>query len=595
MGKLRRFGIVLLAIALAAALCVPAYAEAAGETRTVRIIGTSDLHGKFVPWDYALNAESTSGSVAQLATAVAEYRDENTLLVDAGDTIQDNSADIFLGEGVHPMVQAMNALKYDVCVTGNHEYNYGMDVTKKTIADMQAKVLTGNVYDENGDPIADGYAIFEVNGLRVAVIGMVTQNITRWDAANLAECTVTDPLEETRKIIDAIEGQYDLLVGVFHMGIANEYEVPNSGVTDILNACPEFDVMVSSHEHALIESQDINGVLVVQNKNQAQTMAVIDVTLEPDGEGWKVAEKTAHSVAIADYEPDAAMMEMLAPYDEQARENAMEVVGQLEGGALAPENEIAEIPTAQVEDTALIDLINEVQMYYTGAPVSAAALFTMDANLYPGDIHKCDMSLIYKYTNTLYKLHMNGAQLKKYMEWSVDYYNQYEDGDLTISFNPDIRAYNYDMFAGVNYEVDVSKPAGERIVNLTWPDGTPVEDADEFDIAVNNYRANSNLLSPGEIFEPDDLPTLLEIDVRGDIGGIRELIGDYIVNVKGGVITPEVDNNWKVIGNNWDEALHEEAVELLAEGALSIPTSEDGRTPNVEPVTAEDVAEVKAQ
>ena len=591
MSTCKRLGSLFLILALVMSLCAGAVASAdEPETRSIRILGTSDLHGKFMPWDYALNAESKSGSMAQLATAVAQYRDENTLLVDAGDTIQDNSADIFIGsEDVHPMVQAVNALNYDVWVTGNHEYNYGMDVTKKTIADMTAKTLVGNVYDENGEAIADGCAIFERNGLRVAVIGMVTPNITRWDAANLANCTVTDPLEETRKLIDALDGQYDLLVGVFHMGVANEYGVANSGVTDILNACPEFDVMVSSHEHALIPATDINGVLVVQNKNMAQTMSVIDVTLEKSGDGWVVTQKTAESVSIADFEPDPAFVEAFGRYDELAREDAEVVVGKLEGGALAPENEIAEIPTAQIEDTALIDLINDVQMYYTGAPVSAAALFVMNANLYPGDIHKCDMALIYKYTNTLYKLHMTGAQLKKYMEWSVSYYNQYQPGDLTVSFSPDIRAYNYDMFAGVNYEVNIARPAGSRIENLTWPDGTPVADEDEFDIAVNNYRANSQLLAPGEIYEAGDLPQLLEIDVHGEIGGVRELIREYIVNVKGGTITPEVDNNWRITGNDWDIALHQKAVEMLAAGELTIPTSEDGRTPNVKAVTEADI------
>lgn len=449
--------------------------------------------------------------------------------------------------------------------------------------------ITEWTYDENGDPIADGCTIIDGDSVRVAVIGMVTPNIVRWDAENLKDCKVTGPLEETRKIIDAIQGRYDVLVGVFHMAINNEYDTPNSGVADILNACPEFDVMISSHGHVQIPGEDINGVLVVQNKNMAQTMAVIDLTLEKDGDGWKVVDKTSESVSIADYEPDPAIVALLGKYDEEAREDAMQVVGQLTGGALAPENEIAEIPTAQIEDTALIDLINAVQMYYTGAPVSAATLFVMDANMFPGDIHKCDMALVYKFTNTLYKLHMNGAQLKRYMEWSVDYFNTYKPGDLTISFNPDIRAYNYDMFAGVNYEVNIANAPGSRIENLTWPDGTPVKDDDEFDIAVINYRANSQLLAPGEIYAEGDMPTLLETDVRGDIGGVRELIGDYIVNVKGGSISPECDDNWRITGNDWDPALHEKAVEMLANGELSIPASEDGRTPNIKSITEDDL------
>ncbi len=561
-------------------------------TKTLRIIGTSDLHGKFMPWDYPLNTESTSGSIAQLSTAISEYRTDDTLLLDAGDTIQGNCANIFLkDDDVHPMVQGINALDYDAWVTGNHEYNYGMDVLKKVISDSDCKVLVGNVYDENGEPLADGYSIFEKDGIRIAVIGMVTPNIVRWDAMNLKDWTVTDPLDETRKIIESIEGQYDVLVGLFHMGIDDEYNMENSGVTDILNACPEFDVMISSHEHALITGEDINGVLVVQNKSQAQTMSVIYLTLENDGDGWKVADKTAESINIADYEADPEMVTLLQKYDDEAREDAMQVVGKLEGGPLAPENEIDVIPTAQIQDTALIDLINTVQMHYSGAEVSETSLFVPEANLYPGDIHKCDMALIYKYDNTLYKLHMNGAQLKKYMEWSAQYYNTYKPGDLTISFDPEIRAYLFDMFDGVNYEVNIANEPGSRIENLTWPDGTLVKEDDEFDLAVNNYRASTQLLSPGEIFEEDEMPELVEIDIHGEIGGIRELIGDYIVNVKGGTIRPECDDNWRITGNDWDEELHEKAVEMLAAGELEIAASEDGRTPNVKAVTVDDLGE----
>ncbi|MCR4907326.1 MAG: 5'-nucleotidase C-terminal domain-containing protein [Lachnospiraceae bacterium] len=561
-----------------------------GETKTLRIIGTSDLHGKFFPWDYALDEENSSGSLAQLSSAIKEFRTEDTLLFDAGDTIQDNYADIFIGdEDVHPMIQGMNAMNYDVWVTGNHEYNFGLDITKKTIADFGGRALVGNVYDEAGKPLSDGYTIISKNGVRVAVIGMVTPAITRWDAANLAGCTVTDALEETRKILEKIKGQYDVLIGVFHMGINRDFNMPNSGVTDILNACPEFDLMISSHEHQLIPSEYINDVLVVQNKNMAQTMAVVDLTLEKDGDGWEVKNRSAESVEIAGFAPDPEITDLLEKYDAKAREDARKVVGRLEGGPLAPENEIAEIPTAQIEDTAFIDLINKVQMHYSGAKVSSAALFSSYANLYPGDIRKCDVSLIYKYSNSLYKLKMTGAQLKKYMEWSAKYYNTYQDGDLTISFNPDMRIYLYDMFEGVNYEINVANKPGHRIENLTWPDGTPVKDEEEFEIAVNNYRADSFLLSPDGLYKGEALPEVLETDIRGDIGGIRELIADYIVNEKGGIITPECNYNWKITGNDWDPALHEKAVKELSEGKLTISSSEDGRTLNVRAVRVEDL------
>lgn len=561
------------------------------ETMDLQILATSDLHGKFNPWDYALNEESKSGSMAQVASAVKELRTDNTILVDAGDTIQDNSADLFFDEEIHPMSLAMNEIGYDVWVTGNHEYNFGGDVLKKVISQQKAKVLTGNVKDPEGKPLADSYTIIEKGGAKIGIIGMVTPNITRWDSANLEGWTVTDPVEETRKIIDEIKDQTDVLIAVMHMGMNNEYEVKNSGAEDLANACPELDLIVASHEHRLIEGEEVNGVLVVMNKNSAATMAKVDLILEKQEDGsWEVAERTSESLDMSAYEPDKELMEKLAPYDERAKEDAAVVIGKLEGGSLAPENEIAEIPTAQIQDTALIDLINEVQMYYTGADVSAAALFNMNANLKEGEIRKCDTALVYKYANTLYKLEMTGAQLKKYMEWTASYYNTWKPGDLTISFNPEIRAYQYDMFAGVNYDINVANEPGSRIENLTWPDRKPVKDEDVCTIAVNNYRASSQLLSPGEVFdEGEELPKLLEIDVRGDVGGVRELIGLYINEVKGGVITPVVDNNWKIVGNDWDASKHEEAVKLLKEGKLTIPSSEDGRTPNVAAITEADL------
>lgn len=561
------------------------------ETVDLQILATSDLHGKFAPWDYALNEESKSGSMAQIATALKELRTENSILVDAGDTIQDNSSDLFFDEEIHPMALAMNEMNYDVWVTGNHEYNFGGDVLKKVISQQKADVLTGNVKDADGNPLADGYTILDKNGVKVGVIGMVTPNITRWDATNLEGWTVTDPVEETKKIIEEIKDETDVLIGVMHMGMDNEYEVKNSGAVDLANACPELDLIVASHAHQLIPGEEVNGVLVVMNKSGASTLADVHLKLEKQEDGsWDVIDRTSDVLDMSTYEPDADLMEKLAPYDERAKEEANVVIGKLEGGNLAPENEIAEIPSAQIQDTALIDLINEVQLYYTDADVSAAALFNMNANLKEGDIRKCDTALVYKFANTLYKLEMTGAQLKQYMEWSASYYNTWKPGDLTISFNPDVRSYLYDMFAGVNYEINIANEPGSRIQNLTWPDGTPVKDEDVFTIAVNNYRATSQLLTPGEVYkEGDPLPKLLEIDVRGDAGGVRELIGLYISEVKGGVITPQTDNNWKIVGNEWDAAKHEQAVKLLKEGKLTIPTSEDGRTPNVKAITEADL------
>lgn len=588
--------ILMVAIVFTGRVFVPSQVQAATEDGIVdlQVLATSDLHGRFVPYDYAINMEDTSGSLAQVATVIKELKKDNpnTLLVDVGDTIQDNSADLFLDEKVHPMIEGMNLIGYDTWTFGNHEFNYGMDVLKNIMKQSKAKVLGGNIYNPDGTAVTDAYTIIEKDGIKIAIIGMVTPNITRWDAINLKDYKVTDPVEETKKVVNEIKDKVDVIIATEHMGETNEYAVKDSGVTDLANACPEIDVIVAAHEHKAVEGVMYNNVLTVENKNGAQTVAKIDIKLKKGADGkYTVVDRTSKLINTKEYAADADFVKALAKYDKVAKDDANVVIGRVEGADLVPANEIADIPQAQLQETAMINLINQVQMYYTGAEVSAAACFNTAANLKVGDIKKCDTALIYKYANTLYKLEMTGAQLKKYMEWSCAYYNTYHEGDLTISFNPDIRAYNYDMFSGVKYDVNVSKEPGNRIENLTRMDGTPIKANDKIIIAVNNYRANSHLLSYGTVYQKgEDLPKLLEIDVHGEIGGVRELIGDYIINVKKGIITPELTGNWKITGNNWNEELHQKVAQLVAEGKVTIPVSEDGRTPNVKAVTTKDIA-----
>lgn len=137
-------------------------------------------------------------------------------------------------------------------------------------------------------------------------------------------------------------------------------------------------------------------------------------------------------------------------------------------------------------------------------------------HLYKGDIEKCDVAMVYQFSNELCKVRMTGAQLLKWMEWSYSYFNTFHQGDLNISFNPDFDYYNYDMFSGVNYEVDISKPAGSRIRNVMLSDGTPLDMNEKYEVAVNDYRVNSQLLVYDVIFsEEDGLPELVESDIRG--------------------------------------------------------------------------------
>lgn len=590
--KLRKWTAWVVTMFMILSYVSPFKALAAGEdTVNLQILATSDLHGVFMPYNYATDSQNLNGSFAQIATKVKELRNDNTILVDNGDTIQGNSSQLFLRDALHPMVLAMNEMNYDTWTLGNHEFNYGVPALEKIMAEFKGKVLAGNVYKPDGSPLAAGYQIIEKGGVKVGIVGMTNPNITKWDAANLEGYQALSPIEEARKVVDAIKGQVDVLVGVIHVGPTEEYG-NDDGADVIAQALPEFAAIVAGHAHLRVAGNRAeDGTVITEPANAGAQIAKIDIKVTKDSSGkYAVADKSTDvnsSLIIIDKNvaPDADLVSKLQPYNDKAIADARTVIGKLQGGDLVASNEVKGIPTAQVQDTPMIDLINEVQMYYSGAKVSAAAAFSTTANIKEGDITKAGTSAIYMYDNTLYKLQVTGAQLKKYMEWSASYYNTYKPGDVTLSFNQNVRGYNYDMFDGVTYDVDVSKEPGSRITNLKWPNGNLVKDDEVFVLAVNNYRANSQLLAAEGIFKGEEKPVLLEKDIKGEIGGVRELIGDYIINVKKGVITPALNNNWKVIGNTWDAGQRALAVKLINDGILSLPSTTDGRTSNIKAIT----------
>lgn len=226
-----------------------------------------------------------------------------------------------------------------------------------------------------------------------------------------------------------------------------------------------------------------------------------------------------------------------------------------------------------------MDLINEVQMYYAKAEISTAALFNFDQTLKAGDFKRKDVAFIYKYDNTLMGVNITGKNLLAYMEWSVDYYQSIHEGDVTIAFNPNVRAYNYDMLSGINYEIDLRKPAGSRITNATI-NGKPVDPKATYKMAVNNYRMGT-LISKGWVTLNDCyFDSYNEMPLSATV---RDLIVKYTQENLKGKLTPKCDHNWKIIGlpASFNDS---DTIAKIKSGEIVIPSSEDGRTPNASPV-----------
>lgn len=600
--KSKRYGALLLAFALVINFISPvnlitAYAET--QDTKIQVLATSDLHGRFYPWEYASDAAITSGSMTKVATLVKQLRalNPNTILVDNGDTIQDNSASLFLNENVHPMMLGMNEMGYDTFTLGNHEFNYGVPALEKVVKGLTTTtMLCGNVYKPSGERLGQPYKIVEKNGIRIAIIGMVTPHITKWDGPNLKDYVVKNPVEETKAVIKELKdgNKADVFIASMHMGIDSEYGNGDSA-REVAQANPELSLIIAGHAHSKIVGEKVNNAYITEPGKSGEQLSVAELTVKQEGGKYTVTAATSKLMDTKEVADDEALKAKFQPYHEKALVDARQVIGKLEGGQLAPAEEFKGITQAQVQDSAVVDLILNTQMHYaknvpTGARhVSGAAIFEPGANIAEGDIKKADTSKVYKFDNTLMTLKVNGAQLKKYMEWSASYYNTFKPGDLTVSFNEKVRIYNYDMFGGVKYEVNIAKEPGARIEKLTYNDGTVVKDSDEIYLTVNNYRANTTLLnSESGLYKGEGVQVVYDSSAE-PISAVRDFIRDYIVKVKGGTIAPIVDNNWKVTGYTFDNELREQAKKLVSEEILKIPTSADGRTPNIKSLTTIDV------
>lgn len=568
--------------------------EAGAEEVTITLAATSDVHGRIYPYEYAIDSEDKDAGFAKTQTIVKELREDNPnmILIDVGDTVQDNSAELFNNLETHPMVDAMNEMDYDVWVLGNHEFNFEKEFITRNIKNFDGSVVNANIYNEkDGSNFVQPYQIFEVEGVRVAVIGAIPPHVPMWEASapeHFKGLEFEDPIVSVKKTIDSIDGQYDVLVGAFHLSRRDEYGL--TGVMDIAEELPEFDLIFHGHEHAR-HVTDVNGTPVMEPGAYGWAVSVGEIKVaKVDGE-WTVEEVKADNLQTKEVEADQDLLDKFKFVHEESIANANTVVGEVTGtfidgvDYITGEDKITTMPTAQLEDNAVIELINEVQMHYSDAEVSSAAIFNFDSNLKEGEFRKKDVAFIYKYTNTLMGVNITGENLLKFMEWSANYYNTWQEGDVTVSFNEKVRGYNYDIFDGVNYEIDLSKESGNRIKNATI-NGEAIDPNKSYTLAVNNYRFGT-LVNNGWVTEEDKYFDSYE--TMQDAGRMRDLIVKYVVEEKNGTIEPRVDNNWKITGINLDYPETEAIYEKIRAGKIVIPTSEDGRSLNIRAIKRDEI------
>lgn len=593
------------------------HAEQASSDTNITLLGTSDIHGRFMPWDYALDGPNTTGSLTQLYTIVKKVRAENpnTILLDAGDMIQDNSAELFNDQPASPMMVAMNEMNYDAWVMGNHEFNFGLDVLEKISSQFKGQPLVGNVFKENGERYKPAYTIIERDGIKVGVIGMNTPMITEFEKGtdHLDGVIVKDPVEETKKAIAELTGKVDVMIGLMHMGLENENGKPGTGVRDIANANPELAAIFAGHMHTLVESETVNGVLISEPNKYGSHISRIDLTFTKQGDKVVLKSKEAKALAVKNSDgsfevSDPGLETTLQPFHEFARADANIVVAQLKGTNLVPADEIKGIPSVQIQETLLSDFFSEVMLYYSKADVVAHQIDNDKAKLDVGPIKKKDIAFNYQFALgevTVYEV--TGRDLKDYMEWSAGYFNSTRPGDVTVSFDSKRRASKYstdDFFGGVIYEIDLSKPYGSRITNLKYSSGKAVQMDDTLKLGMNAYRMEALIAKGGalenrtfkQLWSSKDATAFGE-----DKGTIRNLAISYLKDVKNGVYEPVIQHNWKVTGVDLKAPARKDVVQLINDSILTVPTTEDGKYTNIasinvlDPVTQSEIADLSAK
>ena len=550
---------------LCSLFALSAVSTAMAQEVNIKLLGTSDVHGRIVPWSYGADIEDKSGSYAQIATYVKDVRknNKNVVLVEVGDAIQDNQIDVFAKDKKyykdHPIPKVLNEMNYDIFVLGNHEFNFGMKALDEILKDIKAKKLTANFYHKKNDKrYIDATTIIEKDGVKLGIIGLSTPMSAKFeeDTGNLKDMKFTSPTEEARTQVEKLKAKgVDAIIAVTHMGIDNENNIPDTGMRDVINAVDGIDVVIAGHMHKDVPSETIKNTLITEPHRYGTVVSEVDLTFDiNDKKEVKLVKKESKTVPVKALEADKKIVEIYKPYHEKLRELNNVVIGQT-ANEMVPQETKHGVSAAFSKDTGLSSFINDVEQYYSGADVVTFSFDHQKARMDKGDIKKKDIIFNYRYAGgdvTVYEL--TGKQLKEYMEWSANYFDTIQPGDTEYRYNAERKKskyVTYDIFGGVNYKIDLRNPKGSKIVDLTLADGKPVTDDMKLKVGMNSYRF-AQLNGKGGIWEGQQIPVLWESKVAmgREKGTIQNMMIDYITNVKKGKIDGQSHNRWEIIGLN---------------------------------------------
>ncbi|MDB2150450.1 bifunctional metallophosphatase/5'-nucleotidase [Clostridium butyricum] len=533
--------------------------EPSTSNSAISIVATSDIHGNILSFDYSTNAAPSKGmGLAKVSTYVKNLRanNPNVMLIDNGDMIQGTPLsyyyDMIDKTSPYPISKVMGAMGYDTETLGNHEFNYGLDTLNRFMDSQKSEginILSANIYDENNNNFVNPYYIksFNIDGntVKVGILGLTTKCIPNWeDPEHYKGLHFNDLVSEAKKYVPIMKNHgADIVIVAAHSGEEGAADtIPENQVKAIATEVSGIDAIVAGHAHSTFTDNSLKNpdgkiVPVIEPGKWGNNISQIDIQLDSN----KVKSISTKNIAMdSSIAEDSDIVSIIAPYQEKTLKYTSTIIGKSTGEFSGKDQ--------TTKPTAIMDLINKVQANAAGTQLSIAAPLSASAYIPSGDITIKDVIGVYVFENYLYGIKMTGKQIKTWLEYSARYYKQAsnENDPIVKDQNFNVPDYNLDQLYGATYDIDLTKPVGNRIVNLKY-NGKLIKDTDTFTVAINDYRYNGGggfMKEAGISNTNPSIVTYSSAKKLGDDGQVRSLMTSYIKEK--GVITPDCTNNWKL-------------------------------------------------
>jgi 2',3'-cyclic-nucleotide 2'-phosphodiesterase/3'-nucleotidase len=514
----------------------------------IHILSTSDVHGYIYPTNFAGDDNAPFG-LSRAKTAIDEFKKQHSndavFVVDNGDFIQGSPMTNFIArdhnEYIDTYQKLADTMEYDARTLGNHEFNYGADYLKKAVPDSN-QIVDANVTRDDSLFYKQPYKIIERNGVKVGFLGLTTEFISVWEnESHIPNMTFEDVIDVAKTLIPKMrEEGAQVIVVMYHAGFesdlktgeATEMYTAENRAYALLQEVDGIDALVTGHQHRVISAL-INTPFGIVPTTQPGQKAQYVGEISLDFEDGKIISSDAQLIETKDYEPATEITAIVRNIQKELNQYLDTVIGEFDKDYLYKDHY-----QARMKNHPIVDLVNRIQGESVNTTISANAIFNDEVPGFKKEITRRDIVINYLYPNTVVAEEIYGKELLEALEQSATFFTVEEDGSFGINTHftlPKMQLYNYDIYSGIDYTIDLTKPMGSRIVKAMTGSGD-IDPNKKYRVAVSNFRANGT----GDY-------TMYSMDkaVDENFNDMAQLLEDYII--KNTPLTLREPNNIHII------------------------------------------------